>query len=180
LTWPGVPFIYYGDEIGMRYVKGLPSVEGGYGRTGSRTPMQWDDGPNLGFSMAVKDRLYLPQDPRQNRPTVGKQMSDPGSLLNHVRDLIALRHQYPALQGNGALIPLNVEHEDHHFAYIRQSRNERFLIILNPNAEPAQIRLDNIKTDSLKSMICHGLRAHIEDNNIRVKMAGISYGIFKL
>ena len=40
--WPGVPCIYYGDEIGMNYVEGLNSVEGGYGRTGSRSPMQWD------------------------------------------------------------------------------------------------------------------------------------------
>lgn len=37
---PGAPFIYYGDEIGMRYLEGLTSVEGGYGRTGSRSPMQ--------------------------------------------------------------------------------------------------------------------------------------------
>lgn len=46
LSMPGAPFIYYGDEIGMRYVEGLDSVEGGYGRTGSRSPMQWDQGVN--------------------------------------------------------------------------------------------------------------------------------------
>ncbi|MFT9057564.1 MAG: alpha-amylase family glycosyl hydrolase, partial [Ethanoligenens sp.] len=40
-TMPGVPFLYYGDEIGMRYQSGLISKEGGYTRTGSRTPMQW-------------------------------------------------------------------------------------------------------------------------------------------
>ena len=41
LSMPGAPFIYYGDEIGMRYIENIPSVEGGYGRTGSRSPMQW-------------------------------------------------------------------------------------------------------------------------------------------
>ena len=46
LSMPGAPFIYYGDEIGMRYVEGLKSVEGGYNRTGSRSPMQWDDTTN--------------------------------------------------------------------------------------------------------------------------------------
>ena len=44
-TLPGAPFVYYGDEIGMRYLP-LPTKEGGYFRTGSRTPMQWDDTAN--------------------------------------------------------------------------------------------------------------------------------------
>ena len=47
---PGAPFIYYGDEIGMRSLEGLGSKEGGIGRTGSRTPMQWEPGPQAGFS----------------------------------------------------------------------------------------------------------------------------------
>ena len=58
LTMPGAPFIYYGDEIGMRYVEGLTSVEGGYGRTGSRSPMQWDDSVNCGFGTSAPDKLY--------------------------------------------------------------------------------------------------------------------------
>ena len=48
-TLPGVPFLYYGDEIGMRYLD-VPTKEGGYFRTGSRTPMQWNDKKNHGFS----------------------------------------------------------------------------------------------------------------------------------
>ncbi len=60
LTMPGVPFIYYGDEIGMHYMNGLPTKEGGYQRTGTRTPMQWDETKNLGFSEAEEDALYLP------------------------------------------------------------------------------------------------------------------------
>jgi len=62
LTMPGAPFIYYGDEIGMNYVENLVSVEGGYGRTGSRSPMQWDDSLNAGFSDAKKEDLYIMQD----------------------------------------------------------------------------------------------------------------------
>ena len=57
LSMPGAPFIYYGDEIGMRYVEGLKSVEGGYNRTGSRSPMQWDDSTNAGFSSAPASDL---------------------------------------------------------------------------------------------------------------------------
>ena len=55
LTMPGAPFIYYGDEIGMRYVEGLTSVEGGYERTGARSPMQWDNGCLLYTSPSPRD-----------------------------------------------------------------------------------------------------------------------------
>ena len=75
LTWGTVPSIYYGDEIGMRYLPGLPDLEGsicypGYNRAGCRTPMQWDDAlPNAGFSDAGTDAIYLPQDPDPARPS---------------------------------------------------------------------------------------------------------------
>ncbi len=55
-TMPGAPFLYYGDEIGMRY-RWLPTKEGGYHRTGSRTPMQWDNGRNMGFSSVIADQI---------------------------------------------------------------------------------------------------------------------------
>ena len=48
LSMPGAPFLYYGDEIGMRQLD-LVSKEGGYDRTGARTPMQWGEGKNAGF-----------------------------------------------------------------------------------------------------------------------------------
>jgi len=180
LTWPGVPFIYYGDEIGMRYIKGLASKEGGYDRTGSRTPMQWDNKPNAGFSTADEDQLYLPPDPCRDRPTVEKQAVDSGSLLNHVRQLIALRKITPALQANGALVHLPIESDDHHFAYLRQSNGERFLIVVNPSAEPSSVSINGIKTDNLSPRICHGAQARVEGDRIQVKMVGVSYGIFKL
>ncbi len=82
LTMPGVPFIYYGDEIGMHSLNGLPSKEGGYGRTGARTPMQWDASTNSGFSTAPAEKLYLPIDPAADRPTVAAQLADPASSLN--------------------------------------------------------------------------------------------------
>ncbi len=58
VSMPGAPFVYYGDEIGMKYQPGLVSVEGGYDHTGTRTPMQWDGTINAGFSTAPPDRLY--------------------------------------------------------------------------------------------------------------------------
>ena len=101
-TLPGVPFLYYGDEIGMRYQQ-LPTKEGGYFRTGSRTPMQWTNGKNLGFSEGCADALYLPVDPAADAPTVESQEKDPASLLNFVRAILALRHQEQDLQADAEL-----------------------------------------------------------------------------
>ena len=87
-TLPGVPFLYYGDEIGMKYQKGIPSVECGFARTGSRTPMQWDDTKNAGFSSA--DRPFLKADVDKNI-NVAAQQRDKKSLLNFVKELFAFR-----------------------------------------------------------------------------------------
>lgn len=87
LTMPGVPYIYYGDEIGMHADLSLPSFEGGYQRTGSRTPMRWDDSKNAGFSKA--DKIFLPTNEKDS--TVEKQIKDKDSLWNVICDLIRIR-----------------------------------------------------------------------------------------
>lgn len=87
-TLPGVPFIYYGDEIGMKYIKDLPSVECGFARTGSRTPMQWDMSKNAGFSAADKTFLPTAVDKQVN---VAAQEKDKKSLLNCIKSILAFR-----------------------------------------------------------------------------------------
>ncbi|UCC16221.1 MAG: hypothetical protein JSU58_07555 [Dehalococcoidales bacterium] len=180
LTWPGVPFIYYGDEIGMHYLPGLPSKEGGFERTGSRTPMQWDNAANAGFSSADAEALYLPLDPRKNRPSVERQAGDSASLLVHVRKLIDLRKRHPALQAEGNLIPLEVETDHRNFAYLRQSNDERFLIIVNPSAQSSRVRLHNIQPENIVPQVCHGIEVCVESDDLAVQMAEVSYGIFRL
>ena len=83
----------------MRYLP-LPTKEGGYFRTGSRTPMQWGRGRNLGFSRAKPEKLYLPVDPSEDAPTVAAQDKDPFSLLNTVREILALRAACPDLNAD--------------------------------------------------------------------------------
>lgn len=134
LTWPTLPTLYYGDEIGMRYLPGLPDVEGStlgptYNRAGSRTPMQWDPGDNAGFSTAPADKLYLPIDPDPNRPDVASQRTDPGSLLNTVRRLIELRRTAPALRTGGEV---EVLHAGYPFVYVRGGTH---LVVVNPAGE---------------------------------------------
>jgi maltose alpha-D-glucosyltransferase/alpha-amylase len=101
LTLPGVPFFYYGDEIGMRYIP-QTSKEGGYHRTGSRTPMQWDaKAKNLGFSTAEKEKLYLDVDGENNAPCAAQQIKDKNSLWNLVRELNEIRANNVDLQADG-------------------------------------------------------------------------------
>ncbi|MCH5155448.1 MAG: glycosylase [Clostridiales bacterium] len=96
-TLPGVPFMYYGDEIGMKYKKDLPSVECGFGRTGSRTPMQWNTQKNAGFSSA--DRTFLPAE-TDKTVNAEAQLKDKNSLLNFVKSLFEFRKSRKELCSN--------------------------------------------------------------------------------
>ena len=132
LTWPTLPAIYYGDEIGMRYVPDLPNIEGSapsptYNRAGSRTPMQWSaDDPS--------GAVYLPVDPDPARPTVAAQRADPGSVLHLVRDLIALRWAHPDLGTRG-------DTEVLHAGYPLVYRRGGFTVAVNPRATAASVPL---------------------------------------
>lgn len=137
LTMPGAPFIYYGDEIGMRY-RFLPTKEGGYHRTGSRTPMQWNSGKNLGFSDAPAQALYLSVDPAPDAPTVASQERDPDSLLNLLRALIALRHARAELHARSPFAVYSAEPGARLFAY----RRGNLLLAVNPGRDTARLALD--------------------------------------
>ena len=132
LSMPGAPFIYYGDEIGMRYLEGLPSVEGGFYRTGSRSPMQWDDGKNAGFSDADDSKLYIPVDPDPARPTVKAQAGIPGSLHSEIRKLLSIRHSEKALQGRAEVEFVFCECGASPLVYRRRDGEKSILIVLNP------------------------------------------------
>lgn len=101
LTLPGVPYVYYGDEIGLKHNESLTSIEGGYYRTGCRTPMQWTDGTNAGFSSAPEKKLFLPIDRNLNPQSVASQKGVAGSMYEKYSELIALRKREPNLQSDG-------------------------------------------------------------------------------
>ncbi|GAA2027806.1 alpha-amylase family glycosyl hydrolase [Agromyces tropicus] len=176
MTWGTIPSIYYGDEIGMRNLGDAPTTEGsrwnpGYDRAGCRTPMQWDDAlPNAGFSEADADRLYLPQDPDPDRPTVAGQRDDPGSLLHHVRELIRLRRAVPAL---GTAASRTVVASGHPFAYLR---GRDHLVVLNPRREPARVRLDAFEPGSGRVLIGEGVRL----DGSEVVVEGLGHAVIAL
>jgi len=143
-TMPGIPFLYYGDEIGMKYMEGLKSKEGGYQRTGTRTPMQWDGSLNKGFSHANSGHLYLPVDDSADAPTVEDQLSDPESLIHTVKKLTSLRHAQADLHGNGSYEILYAAENGYPFVY----RRGKLTISVNPSggiaAAPVAVRGDII------------------------------------
>lgn len=132
-TLPGVPFLYYGDEIGMRFIEGLTSKEGGFSRTGTRTPMQWDSGKNLGFSTADASALYLPVDPAKDAPTVKQQERQEDSMLHTVRKIIALRNENEDLNADGPFEVLYAQKNEYPFIY----RRGRFAVAVNPSGKEA-------------------------------------------
>jgi maltose alpha-D-glucosyltransferase/alpha-amylase len=178
LTMPGVPFIYYGDEIGLRSVAGLPSKEGGFGRTGARTPMQWDASPNAGFSAASADRLYLPIDSAADRPTVAAQEGDPHSTLNTVRALIALRQAHPALQASGAFAAVVARTGEVPFVYERSSGRERILVAVNPAARPCEVRLPaTVKFSEVRKLAGEAEAFQDDARGWTVKLPAVSYAV---
>ena len=135
LTLRGTPTMYYGDEIGMEDVeisadevmdpqeKNIPGK--GLGRDPERTPMQWDDSPNAGFSSA---KPWLPIMENYQKINVANELENDNSTLNFYKKLIKLRNNEPALQV-GNFIP--VPSEENIFSFIREYAGKKFLIALN-------------------------------------------------
>ncbi|MBN1487313.1 MAG: maltose alpha-D-glucosyltransferase [Anaerolineae bacterium] len=138
LTLIGSPVIYYGDEIGMGDNIQLED------RDGVRTPMQWDAGPNAGFSTAAADKLYAPlvDDPvfGYQEVNVAAQKDAPASLLVCMRNLLHLRKEYPAF-GRGALQFLPVK-QPAVVAYLRYTEAEVILVVNNLSEASQTVSLD--------------------------------------
>lgn len=123
LTLPGLPFVYYGEEIGMTGDKPDPRL---------RTPMQWSPGSGVGFTSGSAWESPQPDSLTTN---VAKEDSDPGSLLNLYRRLIHLRRANDAL-ATGKLVPLSAS-DPHVAAYLRRDGGHAVLVVANLGAEPA-------------------------------------------
>ncbi|TVR23289.1 MAG: DUF3459 domain-containing protein [Anaerolineaceae bacterium] len=119
LTLPGVPFVYYGEEIGMTGTKPDPEI---------RTPMQWDgDLPNVGFTTGTPWSAI--NDDWADGVTVAVQDADPDSLLNHYREMIALRNATPALR-RGSYVPVT-SGAGTVFSFLRDADEQTVLVVLN-------------------------------------------------
>ncbi|ADV67450.1 maltose alpha-D-glucosyltransferase [Deinococcus maricopensis] len=139
LSLPGSPILYYGDELGMGDDLGLAD------RNGVRTPMQWNAGPNGGFSTADPQDLFFPiiQDPVYGfqRVNVESADHDPGSLLTFTRRLLDLRRQNPAF-ATGTLTFIDTDNPAV-LAYLREEDGQHLLVVANfaANAQAAHLHL---------------------------------------
>lgn len=145
LTLRGTPFLYYGDELGMKQAT-IPSDQARdpwgsnvewLSRDGARTPMQWDGGPNAGFA-AEGTEPWLPVGPHHVTVNVAAELADPGSTLNLYRDLVRLRKEHRPLQ-IGSFLSHPASTEDV-FAYRRESDAETVTVVLNFSEEERTIR----------------------------------------
>lgn len=166
MTMPGVPINYYGDEIGMKYLD-ITTKEGGRDRTGSRTPMQWCKGKNLGFSDS--DKPYLPVDDSEKAPTVADQQKDENSILNFVKALIALRRNHPALWADAKYETVK---SGYPVVYDRTAESEKIRVILNPAGE------EKLYEDAEISEVLFSHNAQIDGSHI--KMGSRSCLIYKV
>ena len=172
LTMPGAPFIYYGDEIGMRHLEGAKSVEGGFERTASRSPMQWNNSVNAGFSAADPENLYIPIDSDVNRPTVEKAVNDPDSIYNEVRKLIELRQAHSALKSNGKIEFLYAEKNAYPLVYRRYDDNESIIVAINPSSNAASCRISRLNIKEI--LYINGDAADITDGVLTVPAESVS------
>jgi len=124
LTLPGLPFVYYGEEIGMTGAKPDERI---------RTPMQWAPRAGLGFTTG---RPWEASQPDSFTSTVERQNTDSTSLLNRYRRLIHLRGSNDAL-ASGELVPLTASNPAV-LAYLRRSGDHSVLVVANLAATPAE------------------------------------------
>ncbi len=165
LTFKHFPFIYYGDEIGMTHNFEV-SKDGGFIRTGCRTPMQWTNGKNRGFSESDGE-LYLPTNYDNENCSVESQIDDENSLLNTVKKLIKIRKSYSCLNADADFKLLECVDGGYPLAYERKDDKGSMIVALNPSKESKRV--------SVKGKVVYG--NNYKQDQTGIELQGVSFVI---
>jgi alpha-glucosidase len=185
LTLRGTPIMYYGEEIGMTNndpkrkedVKdpigrvGWPKEKG---RDGERTPMQWDDSPNAGFSKA---KPWLPVPPSYKTHNVADELKDPNSILSFYKRVLALRHDEPAL-AEGDYVALN-ESDPNVLSYLRRYKNEAVVVVLNMSGREQKVRF-NVAPQGFSNSSAETLATTFKSHPQQVSLSSVSLEPFSV
>ncbi|HVZ66772.1 MAG TPA: alpha-amylase family glycosyl hydrolase [Patescibacteria group bacterium] len=150
LTLRGNAFIYNGEEIGMRNRKipkdksndtyDLSSPGLGLGRNGQRTPMQWNDTNNAGFST---NEPWLPVSLNYGKVNAESENNDPKSFLNLYKKLIRLKKNNLALS-NGDYVPLKITVRNV-FCFFREYQDKKIFVAVNFGSKARNLNIVNKK-----------------------------------
>jgi len=180
----GTPMFYYGEEIGMSdfYLEHLEQFRDNIGvwaynalidilgksesdalklsqemvsRDKNRTPMQWENAPNAGFSPEGVE-TWLPMNPDFSKGiNVADQESDPASILNRFRELTKVRHEYPSLR-RGRFDMVNAAPQTV-FGFWRHYEQESCIVAFNMSAEPVTASLGMTRVHKAYSNVSGGM-----------------------
>jgi alpha-glucosidase len=164
LTLRGTPIMYYGEEIGMKTTpptrkedvkdpigrSGWPKEKG---RDGERTPMQWDENANAGFSQTAP---WLPVPPTYKTHNVADELKDPDSVLSFYKKVLKLRHTSRALL-DGDYLPVN-ENDQNVLSYVRFDKSQSVVVALNMSGAEQKVDFGFSKNGfaSAKSLVATG------------------------
>ncbi len=171
----GTPYIYQGEELGMTNVAyGIEEyrdietlnmykerLENGYkeedimksihakSRDNARTPMQWNDGKNAGFTDAVP---WIKVNPNYKEINASQQVEDENSIFNCYKKLIRLRKDYPVfVEGDFKLL---LAEDENIFAYIREDEEAQLLVVCNFYGQTPECPLEDMAS-SMELLICN-------------------------
>lgn len=172
----GTPYVYQGEELGMtnypfvkmedfldiesvNYAKAA-AMEPGYdeaamvlslaagSRDNARTPMQWDDSANAGFTTGMP---WLPVNPNYHAINAEAAVADGDSVYHYYQKLIALRHELPVIvYGDFELL---LDEDEHIFAYTRTYADEQLLVVANFSDEPHAVEIVDADSWAAESLV---------------------------